>query len=45
MGYVPKVIADDDYANKNISLFDSEVNIYVYNIGKFDKDKTNNESI
>ena len=26
----PKVIADDDYANKNISLFDSEVNIYVY---------------
>ncbi|MFR2533965.1 MAG: DEAD/DEAH box helicase [Clostridia bacterium] len=36
----PKVIADDDYANKNISLFDSEVNIYVYNIGKFDKDKT-----
>lgn len=36
----PKVIADDDYANKNISLFDSEVNIYVYNIGKFDKDNT-----
>lgn len=39
-GNPPKVIADDDYANKNISLFDSEVNIYVYNIGKFDKDKT-----
>lgn len=36
----PKVIADDDYANKNISLFDSEVNIYVYNIGKFDKENT-----
>ena len=36
----PKIIADDDYANKNISLFDSEVNIYVYNIGKFDKEKT-----
>lgn len=36
----PKIIADDDYANKNISLFDSEVNIYVYNIGKFDKDNT-----
>ena len=39
-GNPPKVIANDDYANKNISLFDSEVNIYVYNIGKFDKDKT-----
>lgn len=39
-GNLPKVIADDDYANKNISLFDSEVNIYVYNIGKFDKNKT-----
>lgn len=36
----PKIIADDDYVNKNISLFDSEVNIYVYNIGKFDKEKT-----
>ena len=36
----PKIIADDDYANKNISLFDSEVKIYVYNIGKFDKEKT-----
>lgn len=34
----PKIIADDDYANKNISLFDSDINIYVYNIGKFDKD-------
>lgn len=36
----PQIIANDDYANKNISLFDSEVNIYVYNIGKFDKDNT-----
>ena len=37
---VPKVIADDDYSNRNISLFDSEVNIYVYNISKFDKEDT-----
>ena len=37
---VPKVIADDDYRNRNISLFDSDVNIYVYNIGKFDREDT-----
>ena len=40
----PKVIANDDYANKNISLFESEVHIYVYNIGKFDKDNTKMKS-
>jgi type III restriction enzyme len=34
----PKVITDDDYKNKNTTLFDSDVNIYVYNIGKFDKE-------
>jgi len=36
----PKVVADDDYANRNISLFDSDITIYVYNIGKFDKENT-----
>ena len=40
----PKVITDDDYKNKNTTLFDSDVNIYVYNIGKFDKDKTKMKS-
>lgn len=36
----PKIIADDDYLNRNISLFDSDITIYVYNIGKFDKENT-----
>lgn len=36
----PKVIADDDYKEKNISFFDSDVNIYVFNIGKLDKENT-----
>lgn len=36
----PKVVADDDYSNRNISLFDSDITIYVYNIGKFDKENT-----
>ena len=37
---VPKVISDDDYKEKNISLFDSDINIYVFNIGKLDKENT-----
>ena len=35
----PKVVADDDF-NRTISLFDSEITIYVYNISKFDKENT-----
>lgn len=37
---LPKVIADDDYLNRNISIYDSDVSIYVYNISKFDKENT-----
>lgn len=36
----PKLVKDDDYQNRNISLFESDVSIYVYNISKFDKDNT-----
>ena len=36
----PKLVTDDDYQNRNISLFESDVSIYVYNISKFDKDNT-----
>lgn len=36
----PQIIADDDYKEKNISLFDSDLKIYVYNISKFDKENT-----
>ena len=40
----PKIVADDDYANRNISLFESDITIYVYNISKFDKDNTKMKS-
>ena len=35
----PKVVSDDDY-NRSVTLFDSDITIYVYNISKFDKDNT-----
>ena len=37
----PKVIADDDYRHQNLSLFESDINIYVFNISKFDKENVN----
>ena len=41
---LPQLIADDDYLNKNISMYDSDVSIYVYNISKFDKENTKMKS-
>lgn len=41
----PRVISDDDYRNRNISFFESDVNIYVFNIGKFDSENTNMRAI
>lgn len=41
----PRVIADDDYRNRNISFFESDVNIYVFNIGKFDSENTRMRAI
>ncbi|MFT4145859.1 MAG: DEAD/DEAH box helicase family protein [Mobilitalea sp.] len=34
----PQIIADDDYRDRQISLFDGEVHIFVFNIDKFNKD-------
>lgn len=34
----PQVIADDDYRERNISFFESEVKIYIFNISKLDKE-------
>ena len=34
----PKIITDDDYREKTMSLFESEVHIFVYNIDKFNKE-------
>lgn len=36
----PMVICDDDYRNKNIDLFPSGINIYVFNIDKFNKESS-----
>lgn len=44
-GNPPRVISDDDYRNRNISFFDSDVNIYVFNIGKFDSENTKMRAI
>lgn len=41
----PRIIADDDYRNRNISFFESDVNIYVFNIGKFDSENTKMRAI
>lgn len=35
---LPKIITDDDYREKTLSLFESEVHIFVYNIDKFNKE-------
>jgi len=34
----PKIITDDDYKEKAISLFESNVHIFIYNIDKFNKE-------
>jgi type III restriction enzyme len=36
----PNVITGEDYKNKRIAFTDSDVNIYVYNIGKFNSEGT-----
>ena len=34
----PEIITDDDYREKSLSLFASDVHIFIYNIDKFNKD-------
>lgn len=38
---LPHVITDDDYREKRISLFESDIHIFVYNIDKFNKEDAN----
>jgi len=35
----PRIVTEDDYHGKQISMFQSDVNIYIFNISKFDKEK------
>lgn len=37
----PKIITGDDYKNKQITYIESNINIYIYNISKFDKENAN----
>lgn len=37
----PQIITDDDYKSKNISFFDSDIRIFVFNIDKFNKEESN----
>lgn len=41
----PQIITDDDYREKTISLFESDIHIYVYNIDKFNKESTNMKKV
>ncbi|MHC5409480.1 DEAD/DEAH box helicase family protein [Listeria seeligeri] len=34
----PKIISGEDYRNRNLSLFESDINIFIYNIDKFNKE-------
>ena len=37
----PHIVTDDDYREKRISLFESDIHIFVYNIDKFNKEDAN----
>ena len=41
----PQIITDDDYRAKNLSLFESDVHIFVYNIDKFNKEDANMKKV
>ena len=41
----PRIIADDDYRNKPLELFAADVNIYIFNIDKFNKEDSKMRSV
>lgn len=41
----PQIVTDDDYKEKDLSLFASDVHIFVYNIDKFNKEGANMKKI
>ncbi|WP_221633560.1 DEAD/DEAH box helicase family protein [Listeria seeligeri] len=40
----PKIISGEDYRNRNLSLFESDINIFIYNIDKFNKENVKMKS-
>lgn len=43
--FPPQIITDSDYREGTISLFESEIHIYVYNIDKFNKEDANMKKV
>lgn len=41
----PRIVTEDDYHGKQISMFQSDVKIYIFNISKFDKEKVSMKKI
>ena len=41
----PQIITDDDYRQKSLSVFDSDIRIFVYNIDKFNKEGANMKKV
>ncbi len=41
----PQIVTDDDYREKQISMFESDVRIFVYNIDKFNKEGANMKKV
>lgn len=41
----PHIIADEDYREKTLSLFDSDIHIFVFNIDKFNKEDANMKKV
>ncbi len=41
----PQIVTDDDYREKQISMFASDVRIFVYNIDKFNKEGANMKKV
>ena len=41
----PQIITDDDYKSRQISIFESDIRIFVFNIDKFNKEESNMKKI
>lgn len=41
----PQIIADEDYKEKSLSLFNSDIHIFVFNIDKFNKEDANMKKV
>lgn len=41
----PQIITDDDYKSKQLSAFESDIRIFVYNIDKFNKEDANMKKV